>query len=47
MLEHAFFTKYKVDKVLLQVAEAYFGEVLLRNDELVMMKTQDGGVFSS
>lgn len=35
----------EVDKILLQSGEAYFGEIVLRNAELVMMKTQDGTRF--
>jgi hypothetical protein len=42
---NAFSQNTEVDKVLLRSGEAYFGEVLLRNDELVMMKTQDGARF--
>ena len=42
---NAFSQNAEVDKVLLRSGEAYFGEVLLRNDELVMIKTQDGARF--
>ena len=42
---NAFSQNTEIDKVLLRSGEAYFGEVLLRNAELVMMKTQDGTRF--